>query len=132
MDVKKIVIHNKSAELNVDAVMKHIHVSDEERRNFNEMPDNGQRIEFVMNLFNRENTLIKEFKAALKSTHQGHLDPFTKRDVKRAAERIYVNGCKCVKLMRQHDKSIIHLREYIKYKGKFHPTKKCILLTPED
>jgi hypothetical protein len=46
---------------------------------------------------------------------------------------IHVNGQKYIKLMQQNDKPIINLRAYITdTDGKLHPTKKGILLTPED
>ena len=137
-------------QLKPDEVIEHMHVSEEERRNFNGMSDHNQRTDFLMKqlLPNGTKTLVKEFQNGLKLTGQEQLLPYTpgKRGLKRSKSvdsgqptaddlpfMIHVNGHKFVKLMQHHDKPIVNLREYITdTEGKLHPTKKGILLSMED
>ena len=129
--------------------------NDEERKEMKDMVDDHCRTDHLIKrvLPNGSKSLVETFKNALKITGQDYLIQYvpSERRLKRQisedsgckSERnvpaddtplmTHINGQKYLKLIQQHDKPIINLREYITdVDGKLHPTKKGILLTMED
>lgn len=129
--------------------------TDEQRKEMKNMVDDHCRTDHLIKrvIPNGCKSLVETFINALKMTGQEHLIHYVpgERGLKRQlsqdsgckSERnvpaddtplmIHVNGQKYLKLIHQHDKPIINLREYITdVDGKLHPTKKGILLTKED
>ena len=141
--------------LKPQSVIKHMQLSDVQKDEISNMINDYQRTDHLIKqiLPNGTKSLVTDFRNALKLSGQDDLIQFTPggRGLKRQAsvdsglksERnvpiddlplmVHVNGQKYLKLIYQHDKPIINLREYITdINGKLHPTKKGILLTLED
>ena len=138
-------------------VIEHMSFSDEHKNKLKDMLTDHQRSDYFMKcvLPKGSKSLLADFKNALKLSGQEQLIQYTpgERGLKRAISNdsgvksepntstgdddvplmTHVNGQKYIKLMQQNDKPIINLRAYITdTDGKLHPTKKGILLTPED
>ncbi len=136
-------------------VIEHMSFSDVQKNEIKNMLDDHQRTDHLIMriLSNGCKTLVEDFKNALKLSGQEDLVQYApgNRGLKRQISQdsgckrvrnvpaddaplmMHVNGQKYVKLIHQHDKPIINIREYITdVDGKLHPTKKGILLTLED